>query len=191
MAGVPLDHLRSRKRPAYKRVAIPTDTDLVERFEKTKARVETLTLQSKMVKVADKDANLSEELAEARQDLEDLRAELAPTVLWFEIRSLGPKRYDGLLSKHPPTPDQRQKAKKDGSGPLAWNEDTFIPALISATCFYEFEDEDGKQFEQLTPEFVKEMEEGENWSRGDIMTLFTAAYEVNAATRRNLDLGNV
>lgn len=193
-ATTPLDHLRSRKRPAYKRVAIPTDTDLADRYEKAKSRAESLDLQSKLVPKDNRSDIVNEDVYNARSEMEALKAELEETIAWFEVRSIGPKAYDALLSKHPPTPDQRQKAKKEGTGPLAWNEDTFIPALIAATTYYVYDDPDAdagtKVYEQLTPEFVEEMEKGDDWSRGDIMTLFTAAYEVNAAIRRNLDLGN-
>lgn len=193
MSREPLDHLRSRKKATYRKVALPTDSDLAERYQRAKAELAQAELQLKMVPNDAKEAQrgLEGDVEEKQERAEQLRKELEETLARFEVRSIGPKAYDKLVSEHPPTQEQRRQAKKDGSGPLLWNEDTFQDALIAATCWYVYTDEDGvEQKAQLTEEFVKEMNEGDQWSRGDLSTLFQTAFEVNAQIRRTVDLGN-
>lgn len=83
--------------------------------------------------------------------------------LVFTMRAIGSKGYDTLVSVHPPTGEQ----KKEGAG---YNPDTFGPALISACSL------DPK----LTPNEAKELWDSDEWSRGEVMALFTAAVEVNS-----------
>jgi hypothetical protein len=77
------------------------------------------------------------------------------------LRAIGSKAYDTLVGMHPPTPEQ----KKDGAG---YNPDTFGPALISACSLEPY----------LTPNEAKELWNSEQWSRGEVMDIFSTAVEV-------------
>jgi len=86
----------------------------------------------------------------------------------FVMRAIGSKAYDTLVGLHAPTAEQ----KREGA---AYNPDTFGPALI-AHC---------SASPKLTPNEAKELWDSDEWSRGEVMALFTAAVEVNS---RGLDV---
>ena len=77
------------------------------------------------------------------------------------FKALGARDYDKLLGEHPPTPKQKLEGQ-------SYNLDTFGPALIAAVCV----DPD------LTEDEAKAIWESEDWSRGEIMTLFGNAVEI-------------
>lgn len=77
------------------------------------------------------------------------------------FRAVGAQDYDRLLSEHPPT----AKQKLDGA---TYNLDTFGPALIAAVCVEP----------ELTYDEAKALWDSEDWSRGEIMTLFGNAVEL-------------
>ena len=81
----------------------------------------------------------------------------------FTLRAIGSKAYDVLMGMHHPTAEQ----KKEG---LAYNVDTFGPALIAA-CSVE---------PKITPNEAKELWDSDEWSRGEVMAMFSAAVEVNS-----------
>lgn len=78
------------------------------------------------------------------------------------FRAIGAKAYDDLMAKHPPL----AKQKMDGA---IYNVDTFAPALIAACAI----DPD------LKYEEAKALWDSEEWSRGEVMTLFSATVELN------------
>ncbi len=84
-----------------------------------------------------------------------------PTEVTMLFRAIGTKAYDKLLGKHPPRPEQ----KIEGA---SYNIDTFGPAIIAA-CSVEPE---------LSEDEAKQLWDSDDWSRGEIMTLFRAAVEV-------------
>jgi len=89
-------------------------------------------------------------------------------------QAIGAKEYDKLVSKHPPTAEQRV----DGS---SFNIDSFAPALIAKVCVEP----------EMTEKDAKEIWESPEWSRGDLMVLFRHAVELN---NRGVDIpfnGNV
>ena len=77
-------------------------------------------------------------------------------------QAIGALEYDKLVSKHPPTADQRVEG---GS----FNIDTFGPALIAKCC--------------VDPEMAEadaiEIWNSPEWSRGDLLVLFTHAVQLN------------
>jgi hypothetical protein len=79
----------------------------------------------------------------------------------FLFISIGSRRYDALLTKHPPTSDQ----KVNGS---TFNTDTFAPALLAAVCVEP--DIDAKGWTEVWT--------SENWNRGEVSALFWQAVEL-------------
>lgn len=77
-------------------------------------------------------------------------------------RAIGAVEYDKLVAKHPPTSDQRVEG-------ASFNIDTFGPALI-AKCSIEPE---------MTEKDALEIWNSPDWSRGDLMVLFSHAVELN------------
>jgi hypothetical protein len=79
------------------------------------------------------------------------------------FRSIGAKEWDSLVSKHPPTPDQRA----DGQ---PFNTNTFGPALLSRVCIEP----------EITESDWKEIWDSPDWNRGEVATLYGEA--VNLCT---------
>lgn len=90
------------------------------------------------------------------------------TEVTLKFQAIGQKEYDKLVSKHPPTPEQRVEG-------ASFNIDTFAPALIAA-CAVEPE---------MTAADAKELWDSPDWSRGDVMVLFRNAVDLN---NRGLDI---
>jgi hypothetical protein len=76
--------------------------------------------------------------------------------------------YDRLVSKHPPTTEQRA----DGA---SFNLDTFAPALISAVS----------SDPEISPTDAKEIWNSAEWSRGEVITLYRQAVDL---CNRGLDI---
>jgi hypothetical protein len=76
----------------------------------------------------------------------------------FKFVALGSVEYDKLVTKHPPTTDQRAEGAN-------YNIDTFGPDLLSRVC--------------VDPEFTKaqwaELWTSPDWNRGEIIDLFSTA----------------
>jgi hypothetical protein len=85
--------------------------------------------------------------------------EMSEVVMLF--RAVGARDYDRLLTKHPPTTEQRA----EGS---SYNINTFGPALISRVCI------DPEMSEEQTAEIWN----SSDWGRGEVMSLFSAAVEL-------------
>lgn len=79
----------------------------------------------------------------------------------FLFVSIGAKRYDAMLTKHPPTSEQKVAGN-------TFNTDTFAPALLAAVCIEP--DIDAKGWSQVWT--------AENWNRGEVSGLFWQAVEL-------------
>lgn len=77
------------------------------------------------------------------------------------FRAIGAKQYDDLISKHPP--NAQQKINGD-----IYNLHTFAPALI-AICSVE---------PKLSYDESKAIWDSEDWSRGEVMSLFGGCVEL-------------
>jgi hypothetical protein len=189
MKKQPLDHLRSRKKPVFKRVPIAYDSQQAEEATLAEQRA---FMRRESAKARPQDQRLLIEAEEAEEEAEKLQDAVLENSAWFMVRSLGPKEYEEMQGRHTPTEEQRKNARRDGvQGVLGWNPDTFPLELIPACCFFIHTDDDtGEETEeQLTPEFVKEMYEGTDWNLAECNALLSAAVEVNQ-TRRVVDQGN-
>lgn len=82
--------------------------------------------------------------------------------LELTYKAIGAQEYDKLVSKHPPTADQRVEG-------ASFNIDTFGPALISRVCVDP----------EMSENDAREIWQSPEWSRGDLMVLFRKAVELN------------
>jgi len=205
----PLDHLRSRKKPIYFDFSIPEDTSYKDKLNE--ATVQLAQAQLRVGRRSGVEAEI--EVDDLKEKVEQAKADLAPHLIWFRARSLPPKQYDELVSKFPPTDDQRKEAKRMGVQALAYNYETFLPELATHCIYYLYvEDEDGKisaamppfdpekrldqglspvMEEPLTRDFMDEMKEDGFWAAGEIGDICQAASNVNQGIRKIQDLGNV
>jgi hypothetical protein len=79
----------------------------------------------------------------------------------FLFVAISSKRYDALLTKHPPTAEQRAAG-------ASFNTDGFAPALLSMVCVDP--DIDAKDWGGVWT--------GDNWNRGEVSSLFWRAVEL-------------
>ena len=79
----------------------------------------------------------------------------------FLFRSIGSVDYDRLLTKNPPTTEQRSEG-------ASYNVNTFAPAILSAVC---------AEPEMSTTQWA-EIWNSPDWNRGEIMQLFVSAVEL-------------
>jgi hypothetical protein len=171
------DHLRSKKKPLQRTTEVVLDAELAERYEEARTAVDVAQIRSN----ADpKDAQRKIDLAQAKSDLETLRIELeeCEAVVRLTFRGIGRKSYDDLIAEHPPTLEQLAKAKKDGHNDLAFNVETFPPAIVAASLVEP----------NLSYEEVLELWDSEEWNQVELAELFNLAMQVNG-TRRTVDLG--
>lgn len=83
------------------------------------------------------------------------------TEVQLHFRAIGAAAYDKLVSKYPPTTEQRA----DGA---QFNLDTFAPALISACCVEP----------EMSYKDAKEIWDSSDWSRGEVITLYRHAVDL-------------
>ncbi len=79
----------------------------------------------------------------------------------INYRAIGATAYDKLVSKHPPTTEQRA----DGA---SFNLDTFAPALIAAVCLEP----------EMSEKDALELWNSPDWSRGEVITLYRHAVDL-------------
>jgi len=79
----------------------------------------------------------------------------------MKYRAIGHQQYDDLVGKYPPTPDERAEG-------ALYSTKGFAPALISAVSVEP----------KLSLDEAKELWGSSDWSRGDLMVLFSHAVDV-------------
>lgn len=165
------------KKPLTKTVAVVLDPDLAEEFEEARRTREVAALRSDR---DGKDTEAAFQLLEADQKLADLRRRLEAeeAVVHFKFRGIGRHAYEALVDAHPPTPEQRTKAKAGGFEAVAWNYDTFPPALVAACLVAP----------AMSVDDVAAIWDSADWNQAELQTLLNAAIEVNG-TRRTVELG--
>jgi hypothetical protein len=77
------------------------------------------------------------------------------------FRAIGSVEYDRLLTKNPPTTEQRSEG-------ATYNINTFAPSLLAAVCF---------EPEMSSSEW-SEIWNSPDWNRGEIMQFFMSAVEL-------------
>jgi len=106
---------------------------------------------------------------DARERVKRAKDEAAKSTRVIELRAIDAMAFDKLVEKHPPNDDQRRRN-------LAWNQETFVPALI-AVCSVE---------PSLSEEQVCQLRE--RWNRGEMQQLWETC--LNLCTRHRVaDLG--
>lgn len=154
-----LDHLR-KKEPVQKTISVILSDSEMEAHDRALRAYERLIL-TKGAAEADID--------KAKAELDLAREALDEVTVSMTFRSIGRKAYDGLVSEHPPTDEQKDLD-------YTYNPETFSPALIAAACV-----EPRMTLEEATEIF-------DTWNGPEVTELFFTAVEVNSA-RRTAELG--
>jgi len=158
------------KKPETRRVEVPLDPDLAERYSAAKVRLD----QAKRLSDASpKDGDRAADLEAAQEECDALRAELEPCMAKFVLRSVSPVEFEALKGKNRPTEKQRTDYRKSGVEAPEWNPDTFQPALVAAACV-EIVTPNGTQ-DGLAEDDALSIWKSESWNVGVRNELFGAA----------------
>lgn len=177
-ASLSFEELISKKKAVTKTVAIPLDPGLAEELTKAKEERDNL---ARTAAIRDKDTDAAARLWQAEENVAQIEQQLRDTdsVAYFKLRAIGRAAFDALVNAHPPTSAQRAKAKSLGlGGEMAWNPDTFPPALVAA-CLVDPE---------MTEDQARLLWEDDSWNAAETQALMDAALEVNG-TRSIVELG--
>lgn len=123
--------------------------------------VESRAAQSKVSKAVTLDLLKSKQRAVSKFSvyLPDAKGNSVEYELTY--RAIGAVEYDKLVSKYPPTTEQRAEGQ-------TFNIDTFAPALISAVCINP----------EMSYDDAKEIWDSPEWSRGEVITLWRKAVDL-------------
>jgi hypothetical protein len=184
--AVPLDHLRSKKRPVMRFVDIFVDTGVAEAINRAKLELETAEGIAR-----NKPGDLSAQVRrdEARTELERLQEQAVEDeqVVRFTFRAIGRKGFEKLKDEHPATPEQQKRAREEGLAAglepeqtrLQWDADKFPPALIAAASLEP----------KITHDEAWELfHVSEDWNEAELASLFLAALAAQQG-RDSADLG--
>lgn len=142
------DELRDARKARTKIVEVPLDEDILREIDELER---ALPLQRHV----DEAENLPPKAARMERQLEELKAQAQVAAEQFTFQELPRPVYRELLAEHP----------SDDPG-LRWNEETFGPALLAASCVsHDFTVE---QWQTLWDE----------WPSWVVYPMFSAAYEV-------------
>ena len=156
-----ISEVRGRKKPPQRRVRLPADDSKVDRYNKTvKDHDRAVRKQGMSNDPADhrRVKELAAQLAEVRQQIEDDEIE-------FVFQAMPRNRYSDLLEEHPPSDEDKEAG-------LAFNADTFPPALI-AECLIEPEGVDVQEATRIWAE----------WSDAECEMLLANAIAVNRSLK--------
>jgi hypothetical protein len=109
--------------PTKTRATICLDSDLVLAIERLEAQ---LAVESRI----DETQNRTPQAPQIAEQIVELREQAKSAEVEFVFRSIGRKAYTDLIRAHPPTEAQKTEAGAN----LAWNVDTFPPALLALAC---------------------------------------------------------
>lgn len=155
-----ISEIRRLKKPNEKQVDILLEPLLKAKVEEKTREVEQLTRAEQRGR-----KDLSQKSAiKAQEELDAIMDEVRSESVTFLFRDIGRKKLDTLIAAHRPTEEMKTQWKDEGNaGSLAYNLETFPPALIAACC--------------VDPEMSLEDAQAicEEWGGGDIEALFYGA----------------
>lgn len=172
------DHLKSRRKPVTRTLAMCLDSEVLQEFQEASAEHERVIRDHRSQKVAalrftpEQQEALRRELqperdaAEAR--LEAAKKALEEATVYLKLRSIGRRAFEELWNEHPPTDEQvaeYQKEHGENERP-PYNPDTFAPALMAAVIT-----EPDLTLEEATEIY-------EEWNSQDVTAIFTACMDV-------------
>lgn len=120
-------------------------------------------------------------VADAEAALEAVAAEILTVT--FKFVAIGPNAVEELIGKNPATKQQQQKfsdasyAENGRRGRLQWNEETFPPALLAASCIG-INFSDGDKADELSNAEATQLW-ASKWPSEDRIALFNACLGLN------------
>lgn len=157
-----MEEIRRLKKPNTRKVAILLDSALSHQMDDVASEIERLKRTKSMRSGLDNPTQ--KQIDELEEKLIELEEEAAGLTVEFTFQDLGRKRYDALVTDNPATDEDQEAWKRmGGEGKLAYNLESFPPALISACA--------------ISPKISLEEAKAifDEWSEGDLEMLFTTA----------------
>lgn len=159
------ERLRNRQRPILT-MTICDDTDVKARYD---SAVYTERRARAAAELEPDDIDLAKALKAAESELAAAREAFDAVAIVLRFQALPRADFEALKKEHPASEEQTE----DG---LAFNIDTFGPALVAASSL------DGISEEEAT-EYL------ETWAAGEADQLFSTAWNVQGETRADLGKG--
>lgn len=165
--------MRERK-PAERTVELCIDASLIRQYDEIRTEIDRL--KKRGVKRGESLANTStRETEDLQLKMDALEEEIESVTVAFIARDPGRKKYERLIESHKPTDPQRKDWAESGElrrqGPLQWNPDTFVAALLSLV------------FIEPTMTIEEADQICDEWGNGEILKLFnTALFVCNEVT---------
>lgn len=149
-----IDEIMARRKPRTKTVWISMDADL-------HVQIEELERQLRAAERDDEREHRTPVAPGIQQRLEQLREDAEDAAVGFKFQQLPKREFRRLKDEHP-----------DPDGKMAWDEDTFAPALIAACA--------------VAPAITLEQATTicSEWGEADYVALFMACIQVNAEDSR-------
>lgn len=181
MAKTTISNVNSRKKPNRKTHYVPINQDLADQIEDIQ---EELAEMRGRLAVSGGSEFFQESVDRLCKQKDDLVEQLKDpkNSIKFVFQSIGPRRYDKLITASQFTEERKEEVRAQGDDPdkMSFDVRLFSPKVIAASCI---------EPEGLTEQYVsEEMLEGENWTSGELTDLYGAALEVNLR-QRDLRLG--
>lgn len=150
--------LNKLRKPARITVTVQLDGQLAEREAKLRRAIAQARQAEAMAGASLADGP-PENIVDLEQQLHQLREEAATTMVDFTFQAISYAGLEELRYKHPPA----ERHQVEG---LAWDPDTFGPALLAACA--------------VDPELTDEeaLQVWQEWSPGLVNTLYRAAWDV-------------
>ncbi len=171
-APLTFDHLLSAKKPVTRRVPINFDAEVVDEYNIAEAAYEAMTLTAETDLERQRTPE-DRQREQQRQDAITTRRNRAESALLENqqivvMQSPGRKRYEALVSEHPPTDEDIAEVKRmfGQEAEAPYHAETFGPALVSLCCIEP----------QMTPEQVQEL--FDEWNQQETTSLFAEALGV-------------
>lgn len=167
---------KRRKTRNRAEVKIILDTEWGERLGALQIEMAQLRNQAER---RPSDTSLLPDMDRVTGEIEAMMADAHQNILTVTFKSLPPDRYDRIARAHPPTQEQRRQAALDGR-PMAFNPDTFPPALVVAcwTSPTSWSEADIRELWEAGDEGHEDDDDapaGAKWNSADLSDLFMGA----------------
>jgi hypothetical protein len=197
---IPFDDVLEAKKPAGLTLEMINDTAHADAVNRAIGRRDT----AQRLFDRDKSASNTNDLIEAEQALDAVRAAAREATRYWRFVAIGRVAYEALRDAHPSSKVERDDYRKKMAamgrqqseiGQIVWSAATFPPALIAASCAGVYATEADAEAATtgegpyLSLERATELWNSDRYNSNELDTLFSAALLVNTSNR-TADLGN-
>lgn len=161
--------IKAKHRRTRVSVAIPMAADLADEHGR-------LAVELKRARDEDEQHNRDPQAPLIAQRMLDLEVEIRASEVTFTFEAIGRGAKRQLLRKHQPTDAQRDEASSQGVDDIAFNIDTYPPALLAASCV-QVVDAAGDSVDVADIDWV---EIWGDWNEGQLQRLWRACLAADA-----------